>query len=153
MIHQLYLKAYLENYNQYKKTCNSLKLSYQHALEIGIKPTYNFFETEVFDALIIKLSRSFDVLYKQVIKGFFKLKEENNVTFIDTLHLLEKLGVHFNSINIINLKNFRNRAVHEYIETNMPELYKDTLFFTDIFFNFETEINKLLLKENIIREN
>jgi len=104
-----------------------LEKSYNHCVAIGEKENYLFEETEAFDALIIKLSRNIDVFFQQIIKGFFKLKAEENLFFIDKVNLLEKMGIIENADIVLELKSFRNQAVHEYSVINFQLLYSEAV--------------------------
>lgn len=104
-----------------------LEKSYNHCVAIGEKQNYSFEETEAFDALIIKLSRNIDVFFQQIIKGFFKLKAEENLFFIDKVNLLEKMGIIENADIVLELKSFRNQAVHEYSVINFQLLYSEAV--------------------------
>lgn len=104
-----------------------LEKSYNHCIAIGEKQNYSFEETEAFDALIIKLSRNIDVFFQQIIKVFFKLKAEDNLFFIDKVNLLEKMGIIENADIVLELKSFRNQAVHEYSVINFQLLYSEAV--------------------------
>lgn len=89
----LFLKAYQEAFGNFKAVMNGLSNSYIHCKSIGLKDNYDFPETEAYDALIIKLTRNSDVFFQQILKGYFKLKEEDNLFFIDRINLLVKLRI------------------------------------------------------------
>lgn len=124
---KLFLNAYKESCNNFKIAMEGLEKSYNHCVAIGEKQNYSFEETEAFDALIIKLSRNIDVFFQQIIKGFFKLKAEENLFFIDKVNLLEKMGIIENADIVLELKSFRNQAVHEYSVINFQLLYSEAV--------------------------
>ncbi len=126
----------------YEKCLQGLLRTHQHCAEIGIKESYEYLETETFDALIIKLSRTIDLFFQQVVKAYLKLQRENPVTFIDRMHVLEQLNLIEDIEACLRLKDFRNQAVHEYadfeFQTKYQEAYELTLILQNIsthFFN------------------
>ena len=82
-MNSLFLNAFLESCKSIEIAMNGLMISFVHGQQIGLKNNYSFNETEAFDALIIKLTRNSDVFFQQILKGFFKLKEESNLFLID----------------------------------------------------------------------
>lgn len=128
-----FVKAYLESCKSFETAMLGLKKSYEHCHEIGIKDDYDFNETEAYDALIIKLTRNSDVFFQQIIKGFFKLKQEPNMFFIDRLNFLEKLNIIDDKEILLQTKSFRNQAVHEYSAIAFQDLYKEAIFLTPLF--------------------
>lgn len=144
-----FLIAYQESYDSFSKAMQGLMKSYEHCNAIGLKVNYDFAETEAFDALIIKLTRNSDVFFQQIVKGYFKLKGEDNLLFIDRLNLLEKLGVIENAEQLMALKSFRNQAVHEYSAIEFKELYKESLLLTPLFQNTVNDFSNYLKKEKI----
>ncbi len=127
--------AYKESCESFNTAMIGLHQSFDHCQDIGIKTNYEFSETEAFDALIIKLTRNSDVFFQQVLKGFFKLKGEDNLFFIDRLNFLEKMNIISNTEKLIELKSFRNQAVHEYSAIEFQELYQEALLLTPYFQN------------------
>ena len=128
-----FLKAYLESCKSSEIAMFGLGKSFEHCNNIGIKNNYTFNETEAFDALIIKLTRNSDVFFQQIIKGFFKLKEENNMFFIDRLNFLEKLNIIKDKEILLQIKSFRNQALHEYSSVEFIALYQEALYLTPLF--------------------
>lgn len=145
--------AYKESCASFLQAMDGLEKSFIHCTKIGVKDQYLFEETEAFDALIIKLTRNTDVFFQQILKGFFKLKGEDNLFFIDRLNLLEKMEIIDDTEKLIELKSFRNQAVHEYSHLQFQLLYQEAWQLTPIlqqsaksFFNYLHE-SKFLLNE------
>lgn len=145
-----FLIAYRESYDSFSKAMQGLMKSYEHCTTIGLKENYDFPDTEAFDALIIKLTRNSDVFFQQIVKGYFKLKGEDNLLFIDRLNLLEKLGVIPDAEQLMVLKSFRNQAVHEYSAIEFKELYKESLLLTPFFQQTVIDFSRFLIKEKIL---
>ena len=119
----------------YEKSLSGLLRTQAHCARIGLKEDYEFEETEIFDALIIKLSRSIDLFFQQVVKAYLKLKQENPLTFLDRINLIEKLGLIENVEDCIRLKDFRNQAVHEYDGFEFQIKYQEAYDLTTILQN------------------
>jgi hypothetical protein len=149
-MNKLFLQAYQESFFSFKKAMQGLSLSFDHCNKIGIKEHYDFAETEAFDALIIKLTRNSDVFFQQIVKGYFKLKGEDNLLFIDRLNLLEKLNIIRSVEKLMELKSFRNQAVHEYSAVAFQELYQEALILTPFFYQTVDDFTAHLQKEKLI---
>ena len=149
-MNKLFLQAYQHSFNSFKIAMQGLSLSFDHCETIGIKEHYVFAETEAFDALIIKLTRNSDVFFQQIVKGYFKLKGEDNLLFIDRLNLLEKLNIIDSAEKLMELKSFRNQAVHEYSAVAFQELYKEALTLTPFFYQTVADFTTHLQKEMLI---
>lgn len=70
--------------------------------------------------------------------------------FIDRLNLLEKLGVIADAEKLIELKSFRNQAVHEYSAVEFQELYQEALLLTPFFQQTVTDFVLYLRNEKIL---
>lgn len=145
----LFLEAYRENCVLFLKTMKGLEGSFVHCSSIGIKSNYLFEETEAFDALIIKLSRNADIFFQQIIKGYFKLKGEDWLLFIDRLNMLEKIEVINNVDLLLDLKSFRNQAVYEYSTVNFQLLYQEAIELAPVLMDTAKTFFSHLAKENI----
>jgi hypothetical protein len=150
-MNKLFLEAYKESFSNFETAMNGLTKSLQHCAAIGLKTNYDFEETEAFDALIIKLTRNSDVFFQQIVKGYFKLKGEDNLLFIDRLYLLEKIGVVENAEKLMTLKSFRNQAVHEYSAVAFQELYQEALELAPFFIETVSQFKRFLIKEAILK--
>lgn len=149
-MNNLFLIAYQESCVIFQVSMRGLEASFLHCSKIGIKTEYLFEETEAFDALIIKLTRNSDIFFQQIIKGYFKLKGEDSLLFIDRLNMLEKMEVIADTEMLLNLKSFRNQAVHEYSQINFQLLYAEALMLTTPFKNTVVDFFFHLQKEKFI---
>lgn len=150
-MNKLFLEAYIESFTNFEIAMKGLVKSLEHCTSIGVKNNYAFDETEAFDALIIKLTRNSDVFFQQVVKGYFKLKGEDSLLFIDRLNMLEKMGVIDNVDQLMVLKSFRNQAVHEYSAVAFQELYQEALELTPFFIKKVRHFQQFLVKESILK--
>ena len=132
-MNNLFLNAYLESCKSFEIAMVGLMKSCEHCQKIGLKEDYSFNQTEAFDALIIKLTRNSDVFFQQIIKGFFKLKGESGLFFIDKLNILEKMNVINDKEVLLQIKSFRNQAVHEYSYIDFQDLYPEAIDLTPKF--------------------
>ena len=149
-MNDLFLLAYKESCISFSLAMEGLTKSYNHCTAIGIKNNYAFSETEAYDALIIKLTRNSDVFFQQIVKGYFKLKGEDNLLFIDRLNMLEKMEVIENAEKLMELKSFRNQAVHEYSAIEFRDLYEEALILSPFFQKTVIDFMNYLKRESII---
>lgn len=150
-MNNLFAHAYQESCKNFQLSMLGLDASVTHCNKIGIKNLYLFEETEAFDALIIKLTRNADIFFQQIIKGFFKLKGEDRLLFIDRLNMLAKMQIIKDCEVLLNLKSFRNQAVHEYSSINFHLLYQEALMLAPLFKNSVFEFFVYLENEHIFK--
>lgn len=149
-MNDLFRLAFKDSCTSFSIAMEGLAKSFEHCQSIGIKENYAFEETEAYDALIIKLTRNSDVFFQQIVKGYFKLKGEDNLLFIDRLNLLEKMGVIASADKLMELKSFRNQAVHEYSAVAFQDLYDDALQLTPFFQRTVFDFMDYLKAENVL---
>ncbi|MGL2994892.1 hypothetical protein [Flavobacterium sp. TSSA_36] len=149
-MNELFLMAFAASFKSFSTAMEGLAKSFEHCQAIGIKEKYAFDETEAYDALIIKLTRNSDVFFQQLVKGYFKLKGEDNLLFIDRLNLLEKIGVIESADTLMELKSFRNQAVHEYSAVVFQELYEEAVQLTPMFQKTVADFTNYLKKEGLL---
>jgi uncharacterized protein YutE (UPF0331/DUF86 family) len=70
--------------------------------------------------------------------------------FIDRLNLLEKIGVIESADTLMELKSFRNQAVHEYSAIAFQELYEEALQLTPFFQKTVSDFTDYLKQESIL---
>jgi hypothetical protein len=149
-MNELFQLAFRESFQSFSIAIEGLAKSFAHCNAIGVKENYDFAETEAYDALIIKLTRNSDVFFQQIVKGYFKLKGEDHLFFIDRLNLLEKIGVIDSADALMELKSFRNQAVHEYSAVAFQELYEEAIRLTPFFQKTVSDFTHYLIREGVL---
>jgi hypothetical protein len=97
--------------------CRSLELTAPIPFEVE----------ESFDALTSKFSRVSDIFTQKVLKSFVILTREDAPTFLDRMHLCEKLGLIPAADDLVAIRDMRNLIAHEYLTENLLEVYKESL--------------------------
>lgn len=82
---------------------------------------------ESFDALTSKFSRVSDIFTQKVLKSFVMLTREDAPTFLDRMHLCEKLGVIPDADELVTIRDLRNLIAHEYLADNLLDIYRECL--------------------------
>jgi len=116
------------------KSVHTLKLSLQKCEKIGVKIEYSFEESESFDALSSKFSRTSDIYIQKVLRSVFSLLRERQLTLIDMANRAEKLDIITSSEELFIIRDIRNDIAREYIEEVLFELYEKLLEVTNILF-------------------
>jgi hypothetical protein len=62
-----------------------------------------------------------------MLKSFVMLTREDAPTFLDRMHLCEKLGLIPSADDLVAIRDMRNLIAHEYLTENLLELYKESL--------------------------
>ncbi len=110
-----------------RRSVTALQPSMTKCERIGIKPEYNFEESESFDSLTSKFARTSDIFTQKVLKTVFLLLREEAETFIDRMNMAEKLGLFSSSDEVIQIRDLRNSISHEYEEEDIRKIYANTL--------------------------
>ena len=116
-----------ENLAALNKASSALVYSYKKCRNIGEKDEYDLEEQESFEALTSRFARTSDILTQKVLKTLFMLLQENIKTIIDAANLLEKLEIIDNADDLLNIREIRNQIAHEYVESNIQDLFLDVL--------------------------
>jgi uncharacterized protein with HEPN domain len=109
------------------KATNALVYSYDKCRAIGEKDEYDLEEQESFEALTSRFARTSDILTQKVLKTLFMLLQENIKTIIDAANFLEKLELINNADDLLNIREIRNQIAHEYVESDLKDLFLDVL--------------------------
>jgi hypothetical protein len=82
---------------------------------------------ESFDALTSKFSRVSDIFTQKLLKSFVMLTREDAPTFLDRMHLCEKLGLIPSAEEMVTIRDLRNLIAHEYLTENLLDIYRECL--------------------------
>ena len=122
---------------KYKKAFQLLQASVKKITKFDIDKNYTADELEPYDALSDRFMRTVEVAIKFFRSYEYYLQAEQSQTLRDGLHQMEKLELISNIDIWIEMRDIRNRIVHDYLPDKMAEMYQ--LVCTE----FYTELNKL----------
>ena len=105
----------------------SLRKSVAKCSRLTPSPRQSFEEEESLDALTSKFARCSDILTQKVLKTLVFILREEAPTFVDRMHLCEKLGAIPSATSLIEIRDLRNTIAHEYAVDDLLELYADVL--------------------------
>jgi uncharacterized protein with HEPN domain len=109
------------------KSVIALDFSYDKCSIIGEKEEYDLEQQESFEALASRFARTSDILTQKVLKTMFIFLQENIKTVLDAANFLEKLEVIENADDLLNIREIRNQIAHEYVESDIKNLFSDVL--------------------------
>jgi len=124
---KLLLAQFDEHMAALDKASSALVYSYDKCNDIGEKAEYDLEEQESFEALTSRFARTSDILTQKLLKTLFILLQENIKTIIDAANFLEKLEIIDNADDLLNIREIRNQIAHEYVESNIRNLFLDVL--------------------------
>ena len=113
------------------KTLPSFIRSIEKCRSLDLTADIPFEVEESFDALTSKFSRVSDIFTQKVLKSFVILTREDAPTFLDRMHLCEKLGLIPSADDLVAIRDMRNLIAHEYLTENLLELYKECLVLSE----------------------
>lgn len=129
-----YIKSLFEDLKELDKALHWLKRSYGICKKIGIKEEYKEEEFDVFENLTGRFARLSDMLIQKIFRSIDKIEFEEEGTLLDVLNRSHKKGLIQSIDEIREIRELRNDIVHEYTPTDLKELFKDTLKFTESIF-------------------
>ena len=117
-----------------------VKKSYQKAKNIDLNKKLSDDDLEVLETLSNRYGRTVDILINKVLRGLDIIELEDINRKLDIVIRAEKRGFVDDYRIFIKMKDLRNELVHEYIQENLVEKFKEVLEYTPKLFNI---INKL----------
>ena len=117
----------LYNINLLKRQLEWLKHSYKQCKDIGLRKNITIDELDKFEVLCSRFSRGIDFLVRKVFRCIDDVEFETQGTLIDTVNRAHKRNLFGNLDEIKLIKDLRNEIVHEYVESNLPELFEEVL--------------------------
>lgn len=121
-------KAYLhENLDLLNRSAMTLQESLERCREIGLKENYSSLESDAFDALTSKFSRTSDILTQRILKLLPLLYREDLPAFLDRVYFAEKIEALESAERMKRIRELRNEITHEYVISNLNEIYRSTM--------------------------
>ena len=84
-------------------------------------------ELDKFEVLCSRFSRGIDLLVRKVFRCIDDVEFETQGTLIDTVNRAHKRNLFSNLDEIKLIKDLRNEIVHEYVESDLPDLFEEVL--------------------------
>jgi hypothetical protein len=116
------------------KALPSFTRSLEKCQSLELKAPMPFEVEESFDSLTSKFSRVSDIFTQKVLKSYVMLTREDAPTFLDRMHLCEKLGLIPSAHDMVAIRDMRNLIAHEYLTENLLEVYKESLALSEKLF-------------------
>ena len=91
---------------------------------------------DAFEGLTSRFSRVVDILFSKVFRSITYLEKGESLSWIDSLLLMEKIGVINSTEDARLIKELRNDIVHEYLASDMTQLYREVLVQCPVLFKY-----------------
>ncbi len=144
------LKILIENKESFEESVRWLKRSYaicKNQFDLKDLPDEGF---DAFESLTSRFARTTDILYNKVFRSIIYLEEGAAYTWLDTLIYMEKQGLISSTDDARLVKELRNDIVHEYVITDLKQLFAEVLNNCPLVFNFVD--NTLKYVDNLINK-
>ena len=142
-------KIFCDNLNLFNKSIEWLNKSYQKAKNIDLeKNNLSEDELEVLETLSNRFSRAVDILINKVLRSLDLLELEDISRKIDIVIRAEKRGFVNDYRLLIELKDLRNKLIHEYIQEMLLQKFKEVIEKTPLLLDIADKINKYSKKYN-----
>lgn len=132
-IHEQLLIAF----EKFQKTLFLLKASVKKTSGFDINKTYSADELEPYDALSDRFIRVVELSIKLFRTYEYYVQAQQSETLRDGLHQMEKLNIISNIDIWLDMRDIRNRIVHDYMLEKIAEMYQL------IRHDFYSELNQL----------
>ncbi len=147
------IEIFKTNIENFKKSLEWLKYSYEKAKDIDLDKEVSEFTIEEFDILenlASRFGRTIDILINKVLRSIAALELTDFTSNLDLVILAEKKNFIDDYKKLIIMKDLRNKIVHEYDdESLLNTLKKMVLYSKDLIKVSDTILDyskKLILK-------
>ncbi|MFC2141073.1 hypothetical protein ACFLQP_02125 [Acidobacteriota bacterium] len=134
MTQEDYIEKLFEDLEELDNALHWLKRSYGICKKIGIKEEYKEEEFDAFETLTSRFARLSDMLIQKIFRSIDKIEFEEEGTLLDVLNRTHRRGLIESIDEIREIRELRNDIVHEYVPTDLKELFEDTLKFSKLIF-------------------
>jgi hypothetical protein len=122
-------KIFFENLKSLNKSVEWLEKSLQRAKGINVEGTVNLEEEEleILETLSNRFGRTVDLLINKVLRSLDILELEDTGRRLDIVIRAEKRGFVDDYRLLIEMKDLRNELVHEYLQENLLDKFKEVM--------------------------
>jgi hypothetical protein len=111
-----------------------LDYSYKGCKKIGIKEQYTYEELDKFESLTSRFARTSDIIIRRIFRLIDKIELEDEGSVRDRINRAEKYHLIQSAERFIEIRKLRNDISHEYISTDIEEIFEKVLeFIPDVF--------------------
>ena len=109
---------------KFQKTFLLLKVSVEKTSDFDANKIYTADELEPYDALSDRFIRLVEIAIKLFRTYEYYLQAEQSQTLRDGLHQMEKLALISNIDIWLDMRDIRNKIVHDYVPEKIAEIYQ-----------------------------
>ena len=125
-----------ENVNALQDSVKWLKRSFHICDENYKTEALSDEAMDAFEGLTSRFSRVVDILFNKVFRSISYLEKGESLSWIDSLLLMEKIGIINSTEDARLIKELRNDIVHEYLTSDMTQLYQEVLVQCPVLFKY-----------------
>lgn len=138
------------HWNMLKQSLPSFQRSLEKCRAVDLSQPISFESEESLDALSSKYARVSDIHTQKVIKTLLLLLREEAPTFLDRMHLCEKLCIIPDADEMISIRDLRNVIAHEYLNDNLIEIYREILSLSVNLLQSIDQTEKFLIEKGFL---
>jgi uncharacterized protein YutE (UPF0331/DUF86 family) len=136
-------KTFCENLKLLNKNLQWLEKSYSKSVVIDFnQKEFSEKEYEILETLTNRFGRTVDLMLNKVLRSLDLLELEESYRKLDIVIRAEKRGFVDNFNTLIEMKDLRNELVHEYIQEDLKDRFKEVIEYTPQLFKI---IEKLII--------
>jgi len=144
LTHKEIQKIFCENLQLLNKNVQWLKKSFQKAQKMRLESKKSLTESdlEILETLSNRFGRTVDILINKVLRSLDILELEDITRKLDIVIRAEKRGFVDDYTLLIEMKELVNELVHEYMQENLIEKFKEVLEKTSILIKIIDKVNQ-----------
>ncbi len=141
-------KIFFENLSSLNKSVEWLEKSLQRAKRINVEGTVNLEEEEleILETLSNRFGRTVDLLINKVLRSLDILELEDVGRKLDIVIRAEKRGFVNDYRLLIEMKDLRNELVHEYLQENLLDKFKEVMDRAPLLISVVEKVNDYVRK-------
>jgi len=141
-------KIFFENLKSLNKSVEWLEKSLQRAKRINVEGTVNLEEEEleILETLSNRFGRTVDLLINKVLRSLDILELEDVGRKLDIVIRAEKRGFVNDYRLLIEMKDLRNELVHEYLQENLLDKFKEVMDRAPLLISVVEKVNDYVRK-------
>ncbi len=124
------IKILQENLDILTEAIYWLKRSYNKYAVIGIKTEYSEDEFDAIETLASRFARVSDIIFQKLFRSIDNVELEDQGALIDAVNRAHKKGLIDSPDEAREIKDLRNQIVHEYVKSDLQNVFKDIFEFT-----------------------
>ena len=121
-----------ENISILYDALNWLERSFNICTKIGTKENYSEDEFDDMETLASRFARVSDIVFQKLFRSIDQIELEDKGTLLDAVNRAHQRGLIESVDKVREIRDLRNQIVHEYVKSDLQNVFIDILDFTPL---------------------